>query len=476
MPAAFRFPDAATVFWEPLDVARRAASGDPSERRVSVVARLAPDLTFEQADARATALAPQWDPEWFPAGYTTRLRSLNGLAGLGVDGQFSAVQQGRGALFLLFGLGACMLLIACANSANLFLSQALEPRLSGTRYAAAESRSRFLTQLADLSAATPGVELAAPAEQVPFLTHRLSFGRLETDGASAAQAEVTINHVANRHFAAAGIPILEGRGFSEDVGGQDTALISRDLADRLWQPGAAVGQRFRMPRLAALNDGAWLTVVGVTGIVHTNASGFSFGSDLPEDPYEIYLPWTSRGGAWRQPRFVLARAAGGTDAIGLLKEQVWRLDPELPVTVHAMDDVVANALAQPRFLTTLLAALALLALLLAGAGLFAVVSYETSARTREIGVRVALGATRGGVIRHVLGRSLLQSAAGAAVGLLGAFALTRLLAVPLFGSEPTYPATFAVATAFLLLAAAGGAWLPARRAARTDPMAALRAE
>ena len=218
--------------------------------------------------------------------------------------------------------------------------------MSGTRYAAAESRSRFLTQLADLSAATPGVELAAPAEQVPFLTHRPSFGR----------------------------------------------------------------------------------------------------------------------------------PAGGTDAIGLLKEQVWRLDPELPVTVHAMDDVVANALAQPRFLTTLLAALALLALLLAGAGLFAVVSYETSARTREIGVRVALGATRGGVIRHVLGRSLLQSAAGAAVGLLGAFALTRLLAVPLFGSEPTSPATFAVATAFLLLAAAGGAWLPARRAARTDPMAALRAE
>ena len=637
MPAAFRFPDAAAVFWEPLDVGRRAASGDPSERRVSVVARLAPERTFEQADARAAALAPQWDPEWFPTGYTTRLRSLNGLAGLGVDGQFSAVQQGRGALFLLFGLGACMLLIACANSANLFLSQALsrtsefairaaagasrlrlcrqlltesvllsalagllglafggwlagvagtagqpvfgpgllnpidldgraaawaavaallagvaatlppalrtvgrdlmrplrgresdaarghgrlrgglvavqnalavvlligallmgrslwtvldvdtgwtaenavvlEPRLSGTRYEGAESRFRFLTQLADLSAATPGVELAAPAEQIPFLTSSFSFGRLDTDGAGTAQAEVTINQVATRYFAAAGIPILEGRGFIEDAAEQDTALISRDLADRLWQPGAAVGQRFRMPGLAALNDGAWLTVVGVTGIVHTNAFGFSLGSDLPEDPYEIYLPWASGGGAWRQPRFVLARTAGGADAIELLKEQVWRLDPELPVTVHAMDDVVANALAQPRFLTTLLAAFALLALLLAGAGLYAVVAYETSARTHEIGVRVALGATRGGVIRHVLGRSLLQSAAGAALGLLGAFALIRLLAVPPYGSELAFPATFAAAVGFLLLAAAAGAWLPARRAARTDPVAALRAE
>ena len=229
-----------------------------------------------------------------------------------------------------------------------------------------------------------------------------------------------------------------------------------------------------MPGL--LNDGAWLTLVGVAGSVHANAFGFSPGSDQPDDPYEIYLPSTSRGGAWRPPRFVLVRTTAGADAIDLLKEQVWRLDPELPVTVHVMEDVVANALAQPRFLTTLLAAFALLALLLAGAGLYAVVAYETSARTRDIGVRMALGATRGGVTRHVLGRSLLPSAAGAALGLLGALALTRLLAVPLFGSEPTYPATFAAATAFLLLAAAGGAWLPARRAARTDPMAALRAE
>ena len=635
MPASFRFPDAATVFWEPLDVARRAASGDPSERRVSVVARLGRDATFEQADARTAALAPQWDPEWFSTGHTTRLRSLNRLAGLGVDAQFASVQQGRGALFLLFGLGACMLLIACANAANLFLSQALsrthefairaaagasrlrlcrqlvtesvllsalaglvglafggwlagaagtagqpvlgpgllnpidldgraatwagvaallagvaatlpsalravgrdltqplrghgsaaasghgrlrgglvavqsalavvlligallmaralwstldidlgwtaentvvlEPRLSGARYEGAESRSRFLAQLADLTAGVPGVELAAPAEQIPFLTGMLSFGRLDTEGASTAQVEVTINHVANRYFPAAEIAILEGRAFNEDVTDQDTAIISRDLADRLWPSGAALGQRFRMPGL--LNDGAWLTLVGVAGSVHANAFGFTPGSDQPDDPYEIYLPSTSRGGAWRPPRFVLVRTTTGADGIHLLKEQVWRLDPELPVTVHVMEDVVANALAQPRFLTTLLAAFALLALLLAGAGLYAVVAYETSARTRDIGVRMALGATRGGVTRHVLGRSLLQSAAGAALGLLGAIALTRLLAVPLFGSEPTYSATFATATAFLLLAAAGGAWLPARRAARTDPMAALRAE
>ena len=141
-----------------------------------------------------------------------------------------------------------------------------------------------------------------------------------------------------------------------------------------------------------------------------------------------------------------------------------------------MDDVVASALAEPRFYTTLLAAFALLAVLLAGAGLYSVVAYETSARTQEIGVRIALGATRGTVVRHVLGRSLLHSAAGAALGLLGALALSRLLAPLLYGTEPTDPPAFAAAAAFLLAAAAGGAWLPAQRAARTDPMQALRAE
>ena len=442
MPASFRFPDVHTDFWAPLDVGRRAASGDPGEGRVSVVARLGRDVTFEQADARAGALSTQWNPEWAATGFTTRLRSLNQLAGLGVDGQFAWVQQRRAALFLVFGLAACVLLIACANASNLFLSQALfrtrefairgvagasrprlcrqlltesvliaalagllglafarwlvglaaatvppefgrgllnpidvdgrvaawaavaalfagvaatlppalltvgrdlmrpiqdrgshpasdhgrlrgglvavqstlavvlligallmgrslwtlldvdvgwtadnavalEPRLSGVRYAGTEARSRFLAQLADLTAAVPGVELAAPAEQVPFLPAMFSLGRLDADEANIAQAEVTINYVPNRYFAAAEIPILEGRGFDADAAPADAALVSRDLADRLWPPGTAVGQRFRMPRLAMLNDGDWLTVVGVAGSVHTNAFGIDFDRPGP---------------------------------------------------------------------------------------------------------------------------------------------------------------------------------------------------
>ena len=630
MPASFRFPDADTTFWEPFE-AGRGGPGPDRPPFVSVLARLAHDVSFEQADARAAALAPQWDAAWAPSSVTTRLRSLNQLAGLGIDARFSWVQQRRGALFLLFGAVACVLLIACANAANLFLSRALarapefairaaagasrprlcrqlltesvvtsalagllglalaawligvaaaavppdlarrllnpidpdarvafwavlaallagvaatlppalraigrdlmrpiqarvadagggpgrlrgglvavqnalavvlligallmgrslwtlldvdigwtaenavalEPRLSGPRYQGPEARSRFLAQLADLTAAAPGVETAAPAEQVPFLPSFLSFGRLETDEAGLSPRMVTINYVTDRYYPAAGIPVIRGRGFGAEAAGQDAAVVSRDLADRLWPSGAAIGHRFRMPEQSALNDGDWLTVVGVAGAVH--AEGFDRDR---ADPYEIYLPWTTSS-TWRSPRFVLVRTAAGGDPIGVLKEQVWRLDPELPVAVHAMDDVVATALAEPRFYTTLLAAFALLAVFLAGAGLYSVVAYETSARTKELGVRVALGATPGAVIRHVLGRSLLHSAAGAALGLLGAIALTRLLTPLLYETEPIDPPTFAAAALFLLASAVAGAWLPARRASRTDPMVTLRAE
>ncbi len=635
MPASFRFPDADTAFWEPLDERRRSASADWRRRNVSVLARLGRDVSFDQADDRVAALAPQWNTEWAANGFTTRLRSLNQFAGLGIDAGFGWVQGRRSALFLLLGAVACVLLIASANAANLFLSQALsrtrefairaaagagrlrlgrqlltesvvisalaglaglafagwlvglvaaavppelgrrllnpidvdgrvaswaalsallagaaatlplalrtigrdlvqplqgrgpdaaaghgrmrggliavqsalavvlligallmgrslwtlfavdigwtaehalavEPRLSGARYEREEARSAFLSQLADLVAATPGVALAAPAEQVPFLPGRFSFGELDADGTGIDRAVVTPNYVSGRYFPAAGIPILQGRGFDEDGAGRDVAVVGRDLADRLWPSGAAVGKRFRMPGMRgvpALNDGDWLTVVGVAGSVYVNG----FDLDRP-DPYEIYLPWSSEADIQGRPRFVLVRTVSGADPVGPIKQRVWQLDPELPVTVHVMDDVVGAALAEPRFYTTLLVAFAVLAVLLAGAGLYAVVAYETSARTREIGVRVALGATRGAVIRHVLGRSVLQSVAGTVLGLLGAVALTRLLAPLLYETAPTDPTTFAAAAVLLLSATVAGALLPARRAAATEPMTALRAE
>ena len=307
---------------------------------MSVLARLGQDVSFEQADARVAALAPQWNPEWASTGVTTRLRSLNQLAGLGIDARFSWVQQRRGALFLLFGAVACVLLIACANAANLFLSRALSrTREFAIRAAAGASRPRLCRQLL-----TESVVISALAG-------------------------------------------LVGLALAAWLAGVVAAAVPPELGRRLLNPIDVDARVTSWAVLAALLAGVAATVPPALRTI---------GRDLMR-------PIQGRG----------SEAAGG--------------------------HVVATALAEPRFYTTLLAAFALLAVLLAGAGLYAVVAYETNARTQEIGVRVALGATRGAVIRHVLGRSLLQSAAGVALGLLGALALTRWLAPLLYETAPTDP-------------------------------------
>ena len=148
MPASFRFPDADTAFWEPLDERRRSASADRRRRNVFVLARLGRDVSFDQADGRVAALAPQWNAEWAASGFTTRLTSLNQLGGLGIAAGFGWVQERRSALFLLFGAVACVLLIASANAANLFLSQALSrTREFAVRAAAGAGRLRLCRQL-----------------------------------------------------------------------------------------------------------------------------------------------------------------------------------------------------------------------------------------------------------------------------------------------------------------------------------------
>ena len=199
MPASFRFPDADAAFWEPVDAGRAVPDGGRPPF-VSVLARLTPGLSFEQADARAAALAPQWNREWASTGVTTRLRSLNQFAGLGIDARFRWVQQRRGALFLLFGAVACVLLIACANAANLFLSQALSrTREFAIRAAAGASRVRLCRQLLTESVAVSalagllGLTLAAlliglAAATVPPELDRGLLNPIDLDGRVAAWA------------------------------------------------------------------------------------------------------------------------------------------------------------------------------------------------------------------------------------------------------------------------------------------------
>jgi putative ABC transport system permease protein len=173
---------------------------------------------------------------------------------------------------------------------------------------------------------------------------------------------------------------------------------------------------------------------------------------------------------------VRSRAETKTVAAGV-RERVRSIDPELPIyDLKTMGDVVSQSVAQPRFYMILLTAFAALALLLAALGIYGVISYSVSQRTRELGIRIALGATQDRVVRLVLGQGMALTSLGVAAGLVGAYWLVRLLASMLFGVTATDASTF-IGVSIVLLGVAGAAsYLPARRAARVDPVAAMRAE
>ncbi len=345
----------------------------------------------------------------------------------------------------------------------------LEPQFRGARYELPDSRSDFLSRLTDSMQEIPGVQVVGAAEAVPLLPASFSFGELATDGASIPDAEVMFNQVSSHYFAALSIPLRQGRSFEPDDISQNHIIVSQDLANRLWAGEDAVGKRLRMPSVEPWTT--WFTVIGVAGEIQAFGLGEGF------EPLQVYLPLGDPHAMSSRPyRYLVVRSDGRAGLTAALTQQAWRLDPELPVAVRSMDDVFRASVAEPRFHTTLLTAFAVLALLLAGAGVYAVVAYETSQRTQELGIRMALGATRRDVIRHVMGRCILLSLAGVAVGLGGAVVLTRLLSSLLFEVQPTDPMTFAAAAVFLLAAAVAAGYLPARRAATVDPMVVLRAE
>jgi ABC-type antimicrobial peptide transport system permease subunit len=176
--------------------------------------------------------------------------------------------------------------------------------------------------------------------------------------------------------------------------------------------------------------------------------------------------------------YVAVRSSLAPDAVGrAMRAAVRAVDPTLPIAeVRTLDDVVAASQSRPRFMTLVLTSFGGVSLLLAAVGIFGVISYSVAQRTRELGIRIALGAQARGVLRLVLGGALRLVAAGVLFGLIGAFALTRLLSAFLFGVSADDPATFAVVALALAVVALLASYLPALRATRVDPLAALRAE
>ena len=350
-------------------------------------------------------------------------------------------------------------------------------------YPAPDDPARFIARALDEIAAVPGVQAAGAVTKLPLVDEaRRDTALFVEDRPTPPGGIPNIHQVAFAspdYFRALGIPLLEGRVFDrpDPARAPREVIVSRALADRYWAGEQAVGKRVRMAP-----TGAWYTVVGVAGDVR--------GSGLEQPPDEtLYLPLvTALGAAERDtgretqwtPREVafVARSAGDPALLAAgVESAVHALDPAVPLYgARAMTEVVAQAAARTSFTLVMLAIASAVALALAAVGIYGVLSYVVSLRTREIAVRIALGARPADVRRMVTRQAVAVAALGTGIGLLGAVVVTRALAALLFGVSPTDPVTMAGAAALLLAVAAVASWLPAHRAAGLDPAQALRAE
>jgi predicted permease len=278
--------------------------------------------------------------------------------------------------------------------------------------------------------------------------------------------------VSSGYFRTLGIPLLRGRLFGDsDRNRTDEILIINDaLARRYFPARDPVGQRIQTgdPDPKA----PWETIVGVVGDVKYS------GLDAAPQP-TLYKPYFEAGWtSWSREMFIVVRTNADPKAVAsTLRSAVQSSDGNLPVTdIHTMNDLLSKSVAQPRFRTLLLGIFAAVALLLAVVGIFGVMSYLVERRTQEIGVRMALGASRGNVLRMILGEGLRVVLIGIGLGLIEALVLGRLVKSLLFGVQPTDPLTFFSAAVLLTLVALAACYIPALRATRVDPMIALRHE
>jgi putative ABC transport system permease protein len=343
--------------------------------------------------------------------------------------------------------------------------------LNGQRYGEVGTRTRFWDEFEARMRSVPAVKDVAITTDLPIggqpVFHNLAFeGRQMAPG---TEPEVYYRGINAAYFRALGIPLLKGRIFTpDDRAGAPLVAIVNDAFARQYYPGEEVlGRRIRW----ASGDGTWITIVGVVADVR----GLSL--DQGEVP-AVHMPYGQEINAWRRWMDVAIRVDG--DALALapaLRREVLNIDRNVPVArVRLMEDVLAASVAERRFSLLLLGAFAAIALALASAGTYGVMAYLVTQRTREIGVRLAVGARPADVFRLVVGRGLALASIGVAIGLAGAAALSGVLESMLFNVAPTDLLTFGGAAIVLLAAVAVASFVPARRAARLDPLQALRTE
>ena len=381
------------------------------------------------------------------------------------------------AVVLLVGAGLVMRSFARLTSVDLgFRSDHLltfRTDLPRARYQGPEQWKPLFDRLITELTSIPGVVSASAVTGLP-LNMGGGSNAIFIDGRPAPRPNentyAIYRLVTPRYFQTVGIRLVDGRDFDDGdaIGGARVGAINETLAARMWPGERAVGKRLAFNPKAQPGD--WITVVAVVADTHHESLA------EPVD-IQLYAPYTQDPN-WMPPsEFALRTAVDPMSIANTVRERMRAVDPLLPVEdVQPMDAVVAQSVATPRFNLALLGSLAGSALVLAAVGIYGVLAFSVALRSKELAVRVALGATRSDISRMVVGDGLRLVSFGLGAGVLGAFVVTRWMTTLLFEVEPLDPATFAGVLALQIVVAIVACYVPARRAAGTDPIAALRAD
>jgi predicted permease len=334
-------------------------------------------------------------------------------------------------------------------------------------------RVQFYQQLLSQIRNLPGVRSASAAFPLPLAADdvKTSFDVEGRPTKESERAVTTLHIVDDDYFHALGIPLLKGREFDsrdDAAGASPVAVISQTLAKQAFPDEDPIGKRIRTNISSGSEGAPFRLVIGVVGDVKAE------GLAAPSIP-ESYVPYAQLPFA---PMSVVVRTAvDPQNMVPALTKAVQSFDKDLPLLhIKTLDEYVGDSFADTRFETVLLGAFAGLAFVLTTVGLYGVISYTVAQRTREVGIRLALGAERGAILKMIVKSGLLLASMGTGLGLALAFLLTRLIANLLYGVSPLDPLTFLSVPAALIAVAMLASYIPARRAARVDPMVALRYE
>jgi putative ABC transport system permease protein len=337
--------------------------------------------------------------------------------------------------------------------------------LSSGRYPTAPARLAVVSELSERFARESGITAVTTASTPPGY-FSFAVGALEIEGQPPAPKGTTgfidINAVQTNYFTTMGIPLLEGRPAVDTSSGAREVVVNASYAYRHWPRGHVIGHRIRV---TLDGSGPWSRIVGV--VADAAPSGPMRDATAPI----LYSNADDRAA----PSFLI-RTTGGGDPMRTVRDLIRQQDRTLRPKIAAVDDIIASSIAAPRFAMLLLGAFTLLAVALAAIGLYGVLSYTVAQRTREIGIRVALGAPASRIALSVVGRGVALAATGGVLGVVASHWGTRLIQHQLHGIDPSDPASFVAGALALLVTALVACIVPTSRALAVDPLTAIRAE